>query len=71
MLAVVDRGLGFPRRPQAGTDAGPGREGISPRTSQEAQRMRKLVSKLGVPVILAVAGAATWFTLIPGRSGAG
>jgi hypothetical protein len=33
--------------------------------------MRKLVVWAGVPAAFAVAGVALWFTLVPGRSGAG
>jgi len=33
--------------------------------------MRKLAMWAGVPSLFAVAGVVLWFTLVPGRSGAG
>jgi hypothetical protein len=33
--------------------------------------MRKLALWVGVPTLVGVVGVSLWFTLVPGRSGAG
>jgi hypothetical protein len=33
--------------------------------------MRKVALWAGMPAVIAVAGVSLWFTLVPGRSGAG
>ncbi|MDB5309512.1 MAG: hypothetical protein JWO38_3714 [Gemmataceae bacterium] len=43
----------------------------APGLAQEVQPMRKVVLWSGVPAGAVVAGVVLWFTLIPGRSGAG
>lgn len=40
-------------------------------TGKEAIRMRKDVLWFAVPAVIAAIGVSLWFTLIPGRSGAG
>lgn len=60
----------------AGTDpgrtsvAGASRPGSTPPRT-EASLMRKLTLWAGLPAAATVLGVTLWFTLLPGRSGAG
>ena len=43
----------------------------SSRTRRDASFMHKATIWAGVPAVATVLGVALWFTLVPGRSGAG